>query len=263
MSFMGKLQSVYDYFIFILKNLQQAESGVNKKVEPYFARLSFKKKVSYLLYSYIRDLYEYNKFPEIIEEKDFKKNKQKFIYHGFEKYEHGANFLCDWNFHQGNWFYNGFYFSENQGDAESYCINYKEKITLKAKLNNDNGVTENNLFRVANYLTGRGGFSAINIQLRGRIDKLEEKFDKLIVEDVYTKGKFRSFICQDISKLAILLGYDYIRRDGCHVSDRFEHIIILNRGALCVSKEEYNRFCRRSDNYKDYCTDDGNSYEKV
>ena len=68
------------------------------------------------------------------------------------------------------------------------------------------------------------------------------------IADNKLRNRFFMTLENDISKLAVILGYDYIR----DTKDFLNYTIILNRAKISVSQSEFDKFCSNSKNYKNF-----------
>lgn len=233
---MERIKQIYDYYKFLLDNKDKLETFIDSSIEPYLINKYY---VSYLLYTFIRDLYEKNKFPQVIDDKEYEKINAEKLYHGFEEFDYAANFLCDYNFHQGHWMYgNGFYFDSDY-DVALYYASSNSELVMEIKILSDNAIKKEELECLVKFI--KNDKFNIDIINTNKIKNNKEVLLKIkeIAKDDET---FLNLITEDLSKLAIMLGYDYV--------EDFDQPIVLNRNIVAVKKSDYERFCEKSNSYK-------------
>ena len=216
-------------------------------------------------YGFLIGLRGFDKFPVVVSDYKFNKLNRKPMFHGFQKFDHGASILTDFNYHigMGNRTL-GTYFSELKDDARRYTVSTKfgeerilnDKCIMKAKIISDNFI---NLARLEYYC-----YHIINSQ----IENIEECNDKqkiialynfclnnknqennTLEDERFEKYRLYNEIVSNPVVLALYLGYDYVKK--IYHGTNIEHNILLNRGVMCTCKSQADKFTSMSENYKD------------
>ena len=207
---------------------------------------------NYKFYTYLVNLCGANKFPQVVEDKEFIKIKSTTFFRGATDIEHHANLLCDYDYHYGYGMYGGggLYMSSDRTQVIRYARNIpKNVLTLKFV---GKAINEKELNSCLDYLE----FSITNEEYK--IKKLNIKIANLKDEqllnfliDYYKQLKtdidkelFKTIFIKRYSNLALILGYDAMNYTYN------ELLIVLNRGKLIVSKSEFERVTNLSKNYK-------------
>lgn len=206
---------------------------------------------SHKTFEEIVDLFGFNSKPKIVSEKEYNKNKSAEIYRGVTDYDYTANLLCDDSYNHGTGYINGIFATEFKDAAEFYTVPPEsaghpqpEKV-LSLKLSSKNGIFAIDLHTICEGLRF-GRFSDTDDDVKQKLG-LIYNFG-LSISDPKLKDRFFMTLENDASKLAILLGYDFIR----DTKDYLNHTIILNRSIIEVSVPEFNRFCEKSEKYKGF-----------
>lgn len=261
-----------------------------------------------VLYRFVVDYCDYNKFPVVVPTRVFNQNDMIELYHGFKEYDFGANFLTDWNYHYGNGYTDGFYLTDSEDVAKSYTGGFpntqSKGLILKTKLLSDK------IARISEIHGFVRAFDHDTILLRGYknmldyeeqkinnpdIDALNEKIEKILKEngkeyeqdyildiddenirnklynlkDFYIKlvgsgedkmvlNEFLKTFIYNPSTMAVYLGFDFCIDDTFH-----DHIIVFNRGAVCVPEVDAKRFLSKSEKYRDSVLNKVDSFEEI
>ena len=224
------------------------------------------------LFYFIIDLRGYNKVPLVVSdeefEKDLRENTRKTVYHGFEEFSYGANFLWDFYYHYGDGGYGaGFYTTRDSMETLSYTANKDradENKVLKMIINSKNGVNIAEIEALARNLTynmnaeynrdlvvgedvynGEMNLSDSEAEefiqrektrremFKALCEYIREHFPSASENDYLTYGLF-----SNASILCAYLGFDYATRVGRDS----EHFLVFNRGVVETSESEFKRF---------------------
>lgn len=199
------------------------------------------------LFRFVVDYFGFNKFPVVIPTRAFNKNYIKEFYHGFKEYEYGANFLVDWNYHYGNGYNDGFYVTDDEEVAKSYTGGFPTSqsngliMRVKPISNKFSRISEINAYI-------RGNSNCDDENVKNQLLKINEFYDYALRngEDKSLLNDFYKCFIYNPSTFAVYLGFDYCIDDTFH-----NHLIIYNRGAICVPEADAKRFLSKSENYKD------------
>lgn len=223
-----------------------------KELSENTPELVFNFQTYYKFYTYLVNLCGANKFPQVIEDKEFEALKFTKLYRGVVDIEHHANLLCDYDYHYGYGMYGGggLYMSDDRIQAMRYARNKPENIlTLKFE---GKVIDEKELGFCLDYLEYSIKGEEYEIEkLKIKIaNSQDEQLIKLLI-DYYKQLKadkdkelFKTIFIKQYSNLALILGYDAM---GYTYN---EILIVLNRGKLIVSKSEFERVTSKSKNYK-------------
>ncbi len=240
----------------------------------------FDKYVRGAVFEYMLDLFNFKGFPQKVENKKFKEINSETLFHGYKNFEHGANFLCDNDYHSGVGITRGFFLTDDKDEALKYtAVNFPNPIPadenkiLNVKILSDNFIGYDTLcyyrellydalteFRNIKQSNKELLISQANERLNECVSekdrtKFVELFDFLEFEvDVESRVAFMDMFTNNLSSIAIYLGYDYIscpKNLGKVSCQDGNFMIVLNRSALAVSESEYEKFCKNSTTYKD------------
>ena len=199
----------------------------------------------------IVDLFGFNGMPKILSDEKYKKNTYPEVYRGVIDFDHTAELLCSKTYNHGTGYINGIFASEFKDAAEFYTVpiekneeNDPNKV-LSLKVDSDNGIYASDLHMIANNLS-RGVLGFVDDDIKQKVGLLFYFGNS--IADNKLRNRFFMTLENDISKLAVILGYDYIR----DTKDFLNYTIILNRAKISVSQSEFNKFCSNSKNYKNF-----------
>ena len=214
---------------------------------------------------YLIDYYRKNGFPKVLDDNSFRNlqldnydnRKPSVIYRGELKNEYARNLLTDVNYHYGYGTYgDGIYATDSFEMAMTYAsarenggefleltlspnakrIKYDNLVSLGAYLNyqilSHKGYPN---FRLRKIKKQYERFPNIPDEVKEKINRLA--FFLLKVDDEEFKNAFIPGI-NSPNALAVYLGYDVIDNPLDNVRTDY---IILNRGAICISKSGYDR----------------------
>lgn len=233
------LQAIFDYFKDI-KNHPYENLNSDTKLNNTCLEDS-------KLFRFVVDYFGFNKFPVVIPTKTFNKNYIKEFYHGFKEYEYGANFLTDWNYHYGNGYTDGFYVSDDEEVAKTYTggfpFSQSNGLILRIKPFSGKFTT---ISEFNKYIRGSADCEDENV--KNQLSKINEFYDYSLNngEDKQLLNDFYNCFVYNPSTFAVYLGFDFCIDDSFH-----NHLIIFNRGAVCVPEADAKRFLKKSENYKD------------
>lgn len=206
----------------------------------------------YKFYTYLVNLCDANKFPQMVEDEEFEALKSTKLYRGAADIEHHANLLSDYDYHYGYGIFGGggLYMTDNRKIASRYARNKSENIlTLKF---DGKVIDEKELGFCLDYLEYSINGEEYKIEkLKIKIaNSQDEQLIKFLI-DYYKQLKtdkdkelFKTIFIKMYSNLALILGYDAM-------SYKYDEIlIVLNRGKLIVSKSELERVTKNSKNYQ-------------
>lgn len=205
-------------------------------------------------FSYLLGFRDFTKFPKYLTDEAFDSLKSKSFYHGFKEFEHGASLLSDWNYHYGQGWVFGTYFSDSKNEASEYArepsqtLFGEESKVLEAKLVSSNGIENKNLFKISELISD-DNVKIDNLNLsQETLDKISKLKEFIKTHDYRDKDfdRFKKFILKT-PLLAVYLGFDYIYYES--VNDT-EHIVALNRSSFAVPEREFLKFTQNSKSYK-------------
>ena len=105
-----------------------------KELSENAPKLVFNFSTYYKFYTYLVNLCDANKFPQVVEDKEFEALNSTKLYRGVVDIEHHANLLSDYDYHYGYGMYGGggLYMSDDRIQAMRYARRNPENIlTLK------------------------------------------------------------------------------------------------------------------------------------
>ena len=198
------------------------------------------------IFKYMVSLSGFNGLPSVVSDKKFNTIKSPVIYRGVDKMAYAQNLLTENNYHHGKGYANGIFTTNKKNIALSYTrdINWIE-IYLN-KLNQTKPVNPDNIISLKVEKASKIPYQLLEIFakeiMHGDFNNIENETKiKLLnfVNFVYSIEnneeclRFLNIFLQDLSKLAIYLGYDCISEPN--------GVIILNRGKIAVSQSEFDR----------------------
>ena len=199
--------------------------------------------VTHEIFDFVIDLFEYNRFPQVEKDEDYKNFASKEYYRGVKNIDHHGNILVDYNYHRGiGIFGNGIYSTPDLHKATLYTKrNPHNLLTFKfsgkiAYPRDDTNYTD--------YICGRikkGNFKFQSHDEEEKIDTLKKFYDSL--SNTAEKEDFKNvFFYRDPSIFKIFLGYDALYSQ--------DNLIVFNRKKMLISQSEYDRICEASTYYK-------------
>lgn len=269
---MNELDLIFNYYNDQLIEFEKLKQSNNYNMENNYELDTGKNEniPCHKLYYFMCDIRNFGGFPKILDDEKFEKliEIQPVMYHGFEEYEHGANYLWDFYYHYGDGFYGGgFYATSSKKEAINYTCNdvrINNDRVLSLVVNSKNYIKYDELTRLMNCLLegDADGYIPLlrddnfynSIQEKQEHKILEEKRAKMFkdwVEYIYSNFKEvkRHELINDLSSnigvLAVYLGFDYMTRKNNHVHHS-DHNIIYNRNAVVVSESEFQKFMDNS-----------------
>lgn len=229
-------------------------------------------------FGFIVALNNFNGFPKIVSDSDFRKIKSKQLYHGFRDADFATSLIFDFDYHLGVLKALGTFFSNKPWEAETYTWASKKNNNqdyvnqLNQKINAQNGSVDENIVlsdknRILKAKVVSANHAHINQirEIRDNImyfrefDKIENprdrkkavelynycfKYDALETYKAFNENPRQDFfeaIANDEKLLALYLGYDYITIDPIGKQD-CEHTLVFNRNAIVVPESEVERF---------------------
>lgn len=229
----------------------------------YFDEAGNRFSPSMRFYNFLIGFNSFDKFPVVVSDYKFNRIKRKPMFHGFQKFDHGASILTDYNYHigMGNRTI-GTFFSELQDDALKYTVSTKyndERISddrriMKTKIISDNfielpklecycyNILNNN---IENIEEGKDKEKIIELY---NFCFMEKNQENPFVDETFTKANFWREIVNNPVVLALYLKYDYVKKT--YRGTNIEHNILFNRGVMVTSRSQANKFLENSDNYQ-------------
>lgn len=213
---------------------------VNSKLNKRSRRITLANAKNYRLFTYMVCLLGYNKPANVLT------SPQQWgstFYRGALSLDHHAQLLCDYDYHYGSGGYgNGIYATTNKNSALNYTDNYKnEHNVIHFKVSPDAKFLPYSIATsLANDLCFRK-FSHCE-----QVKELAEMIDS--IDSKKTRSAIKLALLNDPTKLAMMLGYDGISMldDGTHHTT----LIIANRSAINIDKQEFDRITNASKTYK-------------
>ncbi len=217
---------------------------IQKDASKTYQAQAHKSQVRNLLFKKLVQLSNFDGLPQIFADKDYKELVgYKFSYMGLSlsgtelfrgsrNAGYHANILFDKNYHMGiGDVSNGLYFSTNPQTALSYTREqHSLNLVLKLKAPELKIIDDIELqIKLSNTLNDNF-HQDTDIESLLQIKKFFES-----IEDGTDKNDFANALFDDLSLVAILLGYDAI------YDHNFPSFAIFNRGKLCVSQSESER----------------------
>ncbi len=186
----------------------------------------------------------YTGLPKIVSDTEYKNTNTDEYYRGATEYLHTARFLTEKDYRLGQGHMGGHFASPIFLLAADYAGNFKmvakkEKKVLAFKLPSKNYIKTSELLeflKAISYKTDVITTTEIKDKLAIFVYFLES------IDDEFNKAKFFKLFSGDPAKLAVFLGFDYIIDDCIPGTPQIPNIDILNRGAMTVSKSEYDKF---------------------
>jgi len=198
-----------------------------------------------MTFKYLLKYYGFDSQPKVVSNDEYYHLDTSEMFHGFQEYDHGVNFLQDNDYHFGNGKIYGFYGSWDDYTAEKYTATFfrnpydadKGKV-LGFKVASNNYATRDQL----DYLLEISPDNYENIddeRVREKMQSLKIFYSKLQEsgENVEEYSKWiKNFIASDMSCFAVYLGFDYL-----YNAARDERIV-YNRGKVVVTQNSIDRF---------------------
>lgn len=201
--------------------------------------------VEYKAFAFAVNLSDFNGFPRIVGNAEYKELPQQQVYRGVESPDHVAQLLVDWDYHHGDGFrFSGLYCSADEHVVRrDYTNEEKLENMLRFKISDDaKAITSRELASLTDAL--------MSGNKEGQPKELVEIIDAFNELDDEKRFVAKCIIGNAPSILAVFLGYDVIAisRPKLAVQNNFA---ILNRDKIIVSQREFNRVCKASKLYED------------
>lgn len=241
-NFENKLISIYDY---IAKH--KDEEQFKKEYDLYIQR----DKKADDLFAFITNCFDFNKLPKVAS-KGFDFSKFRTMYRGAPKKTYHANLLVDTSdrYFGTGVHGNGIYCTSDKDLADFYMHRSNGGDTMEMFLMTSQVTSSKMLQQYSEFLRG-GSEEFKEIQtvdfLNNSSTTLTSEYSKQKLEalkafldsikDTEIKEKYLHALERDLSKLAIILGYDAITV----FPGKDKSVIVLNRNKITVSKQEYDR----------------------
>jgi len=236
-----ELEELYEIYKKIVANLLKNP----RFTDEYGKRVTVDSEMYKILVGY----YHFDKFPQIIEDDVYNKLNQKEIYHGFTDYEHGAELLSHFNYNFGVGGYTpGLFFTDFKDVATWYTNHEVEGL-------DENGERVLNV-KIAPNSKGMN-FKNLQDLIISPVDDLPKNLDSNYKEKIQCLEIFKNSLKEKgenpngflktmkrTSNFAVYLGLDYL------FEETYNHTIIFNRNAMCVSEDLFNKFCDNSTHFK-------------
>ncbi len=242
MKFLDKLKVIYEKY---KEHVLIAKQKMSEKDFLYFCNW----KLGRLLYDDLVGVFEYKGSPSIISKKAYDELKSLELYHGFKKYKYGHQYITDYDAWKNNelGLSNGFYSTHNIDFAKCYTIDVKDtnanKI-FKFKLNNAKGIDSNIHKSLINAIFNEDYDIYDDEQFKSKLLGIS-RFMKSINKNKDFDDFFNLLL--KIDNLSVVLGFDFIISNTYTRLDKsYDEIIILNRGVICITETEFNKFYEHS-----------------
>lgn len=212
-----------------------------------------------IIFQYISDLYGYAGFPQIVPNKKYKSLKVPSLFRSADNFDHLANTLVDFNRHYG-WgrISSGLYSSPNKKHAlffHSHVINGKNRFVrnrkryMEFKLDSQNVIPSKKLQKILEEFSYK--LLQTDEKLNAKLIELKI-FLRLIANDPVIDGDlFMKILTDDLSKIAIILGFDAIVLENSMIKS----VAVLNREKMVLSEHEYKRILKNSSLYSSFLED--------
>ncbi len=234
-----------------LKKLELTLKCINEIYKQYQDKeysLSMESRMSFDIFDKIIHIFEYDGLPTILKDQEYEKIKTIELYRGVKRFTSMVDFLTNKSYHSGMGYINGIFASVYYSTATSYTEGFleheeNEDKILKFKISLNSGITYERLFDIRGlfaYPDFYKGKTITNKAVKEKLEILQEFTNNL---PKIEKERFIKCLSQDESKLAIILGYNYILDDSKENENNF---IILNRSIVKTSESELNRFESRA-----------------
>ena len=222
---MTKLEKVYAYW----KLLKEYQGNKINSTE-----------LEYKLFGFMIYCYGCNKKPQIIKDDDFDKEFGFEEFRGMKKIEYHANLLDDFHYRYGKGNeMNGIFVTPVPYLASQYVIKDHFENILKLKIAGK--------IATMDFFKGLIEDNLTNKDVPTRIDREETRYQRFndLVDFLKSISKedrqdFVSMLRRDVSKLAIVMGYDAV------YDPEYPCFAIVNRNAIKVSEYEYSRIMNAS-----------------
>lgn len=203
-------------------------------------------------FRYLLKLAGYDGLPKIVSNDKFNGMDSKVYYRGAKEFKHTAELLTAEDFRLGQGYMGGIFGSP----IVSVAIKHTKKTpntygipnrVLKFKLDSYKKIFKRELASLIVSLKN-GEIPSASEEVKNKLAALAYFIES--IDNILDKTNFFKFFASDLSKLAIYLGYDFIYDDTYPATKALPNIVVLNRGAMTVSKNEYDRFvlkCFESD----------------
>ncbi len=212
-------------------------------------------------YKYVVSVFDFDKPPKIVSAKDYKALNKIELYHGYEKYFHGAEYLSGNEVFDFGWIPSGFYVTADRPFAYYHTGRYEnhikeEKDTLKKVLSvklNTEKICHFNYIKCIREKIQAGDFDDFPEQDNEKIWELINF--ALTIESDAERLEFVQLFLENYSNLAILLGYDAMYGGFAGYDEDDEQnpaeIEVLNRGIVTVKQSKFDWFLKRAKEEKE------------
>lgn len=226
-----------------------------KKYVPCYSKklkkIVYDKPDVFRMFTYMVDLFDYNSFPQIVDDETFKSSPGPSLYRGCENNEHMARLLFDHDYHYGcGLFTNGIYATDDYYRALLYANDENQRLVMGFRLADNARVIDiDSLYKYSHLLRKRKckDLPAELYPVRQFLESMGRKQRQHWCWSFYS----------DPAKLAIMLGYDAIRLEASVDLDLYKSpdthydYAILNRGKMIISESTAKKISENSRLYKD------------
>lgn len=200
-------------------------------------------------FKFLLDATHFNDLPKIVSNKQYKANDSTEYYRGATEYAHTAHLLTDSDFRLGQGYMGGifacpkFLMTTRYTGEEKLNSPSSSKKVLSFKMEKNKKINKSEL---NDYLSSieQGKIPLSTFEIKYKLSALAYFIES--IDNLLERTRFFKLFANDPSKLAVYLGYDYIYDDSFPASKQMPNVIILNRGAMIVSKDEYDKFVFKS-----------------
>lgn len=206
--------------------------------------------VSQNIFGQIVCLFNYNQLPQIVSDEEFEKIQSKKYYRGAKAFAYTATLLTGKKYHYGSGVINGIFASDNYATAYNYTrdISYRtnaDKI-LNFKITPKIGITYKKLNSLFCHIYENTP-EEISPEIKEKVDIIKEFHETLPQKE--QKKVYNCFL-RDMSKLAVILGYDFVLDEW--LDGNINNISILNRSIINTTQSEVDKFLSHTESwYKD------------
>lgn len=216
------------------------------ELEEYFKVYKTSNRDADPIFKFISDIYGCGELPKIVTDEEYGKLEAKELYRGSRDISHIASTLSSTERHYG-WGLasSGMHSAEKFDQALSYTAGFNdgtanENLVLKFKIDT-NKIISIKKFQKA--FTSPTNSIFKETFAREKFSTLMNFLNIVAFDEIFDFELYLEMFSQDAGKLGIILGYDAINTENWH------SITILNRGAMTVSKSEYNRIMKLSNKH--------------
>lgn len=209
---------------------------------------SFDNKVSQDIFGQIVCLFNFNQLPQIVADEEFEKIPSDKYYRGAKAFAYTATLLTGKKYHYGSGFINGIFVSNTFNIAHNYTrdLSYRtnpDKV-LTLKIAPKIGVTYKTLTNFFSHIYDNAP-EKINSKAQEKVDIIKN-FHKSLPP--HEQNIVYHCLLQDVSKLGVILGYDFVIDDqwGCGT---LKNISILNRAIIKTTQSEVDRFVESKESW--------------